>query len=46
MPKGEHNRKLSSDDIDRAISMYETPLSDGTWRSANSIAAEFGVSHP
>jgi len=45
MPKGEHNRKLLETNIARAITMYTAPLPDGTWMSANKIAAEFRVSH-
>ncbi len=46
MPKGDNNRKLFTDDIERAIVMYTTPMADGTWMSASKIAREFGVSVP
>jgi transposase-like protein len=46
MPKGENRRRLTDADVSEIVRLYTTPLPDGTWKSANAIAAEFGVSCP
>lgn len=38
--------RLTDTDIAEIIWRYTTPLPDGTWCSANAIAADFGVSCP
>lgn len=44
MPKGEKKRKLSDEDRLEIVRRYTTPLPDGTWEGANSLAHAFHVS--
>lgn len=44
MPRGEHNRKLSVEQIDTIVRRYTTRLPDGTWVGTTTLAREFGVS--
>lgn len=44
--KGCHNRKLSDEDRAEIVRLYTTPLPDGTWMGASTIARRFGVRHP
>lgn len=44
--KGCNNRKLSDEDRAEIVRLYTTPLPDGTWMGATTIARQFGVRHP
>ena len=44
MPKGENNRKYTPDEWSVIVTEYTTPLPDGTWEGASSIAARYGFS--
>jgi len=46
MPKGEHNRKLSPEQIQQIVHDYQTPLPDGTWMGVVLLARKYGVSTP
>lgn len=46
MPSGDNNRKLTDTDRAEIVRQYTTRLPDGTWKGANMIAADFGVSQP
>lgn len=43
MPKGESNRKLSPEQWAVAVAEYATPLPDGTWQGATTIARKYSV---
>jgi len=43
MPRGEHNRKLSVEQLDEINRRYVTQLSDGTWVGTTTLGREFGV---
>ena len=43
MPSGEHNRKLSKQDISEIVRIYTTRNLDGTWTGCPTIARKFHV---
>lgn len=43
MPKGENNIKLSPEMWAQVVRDYQTPLPDGTWRGAKTLARQYGV---
>jgi len=43
MPKGQHLRKLSDNDIQEIVRIYTTPNPDGTWTGCTAIARLFSV---
>lgn len=43
MPKGDHNKKLSDAQRLELAERYCTPLPDGTWVGAHTLARDFGI---